>query len=117
MTYPRCMFAIVLLALASIAQAQPPATQPSDVIVERAQPDVKTRTFDPRNPLVPTGSMPLDRGRRIDYVMVRSGTHGPTLDVVSCELALAEPVDGLFASDHFGVIAELAAPERAPENE
>ncbi len=79
--------------------------------------DAPGLTFDPRNPLVRTGSMPLDRGRRIDYVMVRSGTHGPTLDVVSCELALAEPVDGGYASDHFGVIAELAAPERAPENE
>ena len=79
--------------------------------------DAPGLTFDPRNPLVRTGTMPLDRGRRIDYVMVRSGTHGPTLDVVSCELALAEPVDGVFGSDHFGVIAELATPEHAPANE
>jgi endonuclease/exonuclease/phosphatase family metal-dependent hydrolase len=80
--------------------------------------DAPGLTFDPRNPLVPSGTMPLDRGRRIDYVMVRCGTHGPTLDVAACELALAEPTaDGVWPSDHFGVVADLVRPARAPESE
>ena len=35
--------------------------------------------------------------------------HGPTLDVSSCERIFDEPVDGVWASDHFGVVAELSA--------
>ena len=67
-------------------------------------------TFTPVNPLVGAGEMPLERGRRIDYVMVRSGSHGPSLDVADCRLAFASPVDGVWASDHFGVVAELRLP-------
>lgn len=47
-------------------------------------------------------------GRRIDYVMVRCGEHGGTLDVTACELAFDRPVDGIWASDHFGVWADFA---------
>jgi endonuclease/exonuclease/phosphatase family metal-dependent hydrolase len=46
-------------------------------------------------------------GRRIDYIMVRCGDHGATLDVTKCELLFEEPVDGVWASDHFGVLADL----------
>ena len=60
MTYQWCMSALVLLAIACVTRAQPPATQPSGVLVERAQPDVKMRTFDPRNP--PTDMPPLREG-------------------------------------------------------
>lgn len=67
-------------------------------------------TFTPRNPLVAGGEMPLELGRRIDYVMVRCGNHGPTLAVSSCELAFAEPMGGVWASDHFGVVANLSIP-------
>ena len=56
------------------------------------------------------GDWALELGRRIDYVFVRCVEHGPTLDVVSCERAFAEPVDGVWASDHFGVVADLAVP-------
>jgi hypothetical protein len=42
--------------------------------------------------------------------MVRCGDHGPTLDVVSCELAFSEPSNGVWGSDHFGVVADLTAP-------
>ena len=80
--------------------------------------DAPGLTFDPRNPLVPSGTMPLDRGRRIDYVMVRCGTHGPTLDVPACALALNQPTDdGVWPSDHFGVVADLVLPARAPASE
>ena len=71
-------------------------------------------TFTPRNPLVRAGQMPLERGRRIDYVMVRSGPHGPLLDVVDCRLIFTEPMDGIWASDHFGVLADLRPPDHRP---
>jgi endonuclease/exonuclease/phosphatase family metal-dependent hydrolase len=77
---------------------------------ESAHPGEPGYTFTPRNPLVAGGEMPLELGRRIDYVMVRCGDHGPTLDISSCELIFDEPVGGVWASDHFGVVADLAIP-------
>lgn len=71
-------------------------------------PDAPGHTFTPANPLVRAGEMPLELGRRIDYVMVRCGVHGPSLDVVDCRLAFDKPVDGVWGSDHFGVVADLA---------
>ena len=64
-------------------------------------------TFDPRNALSAIDEPDLDRGRRIDYLLVRCGDHGPTLRVADCRLALAEPVDGVQPSDHYGVVADL----------
>jgi endonuclease/exonuclease/phosphatase family metal-dependent hydrolase len=81
---------------------------------EVAHPGEAGHTFSPRNPLVTAGEMALERGRRIDYVMVRCGPHGPTLDVAGCELAFDRPVGGVWASDHFGVVADLEAPRRPP---
>ncbi len=67
-------------------------------------------TFSPRNPLVSSGDMPLEQGRRIDYIFVRCGDHGPTLEVSACALVFDEPSDrGVWASDHFGVVADLTA--------
>jgi endonuclease/exonuclease/phosphatase family metal-dependent hydrolase len=71
-------------------------------------------TFTPENPLVRAGGFHLVRGRRIDYVLVRGRPQGPTLQVVSCERALVEPVDGVQASDHYGVVADLVVPGRPP---
>jgi endonuclease/exonuclease/phosphatase family metal-dependent hydrolase len=72
-------------------------------------------TFSPRNPLVTGGgNWPLELGRRIDYVMVRCGEYGPTLDVRACERIFDKPVDGVWASDHFGVVADLAIPGPSP---
>jgi endonuclease/exonuclease/phosphatase family metal-dependent hydrolase len=71
-------------------------------------------TFTPGNPLVAAGEMSLELGRRIDYVMVRAGPHGPTLDVADCFLAFDRPVDGVWASDHFGVVADLRVPAHPP---
>jgi endonuclease/exonuclease/phosphatase family metal-dependent hydrolase len=48
-------------------------------------------------------------GRRIDHVLVRCSAHGPTLDIRACERLFDEPVDGMWASDHFGVVADLSA--------
>jgi endonuclease/exonuclease/phosphatase family metal-dependent hydrolase len=81
---------------------------------EAAHPHDPGHTFSPRNSLVRAGQMPLERGRRIDHVLVRSGAHGPLLDTVGCQLVLDDPVDGVWASDHFGVLAELRHPDHAP---
>jgi endonuclease/exonuclease/phosphatase family metal-dependent hydrolase len=58
--------------------------------------------------------MPLERGRRTDHILTRSGPHGPLLDVADCRLVFDQPVDGVWASDHFGVLADLRRPEHAP---
>jgi endonuclease/exonuclease/phosphatase family metal-dependent hydrolase len=71
-------------------------------------------TFTPRNALVRAGEMPLERGRRIDYVMVRSSAHGPPLDVADCRVVLDWPEDGVWPSDHFGVMADLRPPPHPP---
>jgi endonuclease/exonuclease/phosphatase family metal-dependent hydrolase len=71
-------------------------------------------TFTPANPLVRAGEMALELGRRIDYVMVRCGVHGPTLEVTDCRLAFDTATDGVWPSDHFGVVADLAVPAHPP---
>ena len=80
---------------------------------ERARPDDPDHTFTPRNPLVSENKPALDRDRRIDYVFVRCDDrlYGPTLDVRACTLAFDEPVRGVWASDHFGVVAGLSVPD------
>jgi endonuclease/exonuclease/phosphatase family metal-dependent hydrolase len=76
---------------------------------ETRHPDRPGYTFMPgHNPLV-SGNWPMDMNRRIDYVFVRCGDHGPTLAIASCEPLFDQPVRGVWASDHFGVTAELAA--------
>jgi endonuclease/exonuclease/phosphatase family metal-dependent hydrolase len=71
-------------------------------------------TFSPHNPLVAAGQMPAERGRRIDQIMIRSGAHGPPLDVTDCRLIFDQPVGGVWASDHFGVLADLQLPDHRP---
>jgi endonuclease/exonuclease/phosphatase family metal-dependent hydrolase len=78
---------------------------------EAAHPGEPGHTFTPENPTMPTGetgAWALEPGRRIDYILIRSSGHGPTLDTVSCERLFDEAVDGTWASDHFGVTAELS---------
>jgi hypothetical protein len=40
--------------------------------------------------------------------MVRCGDHGPTLEVTASECICDKLVDGAWASDRFGVAADLA---------
>jgi hypothetical protein len=56
----------------------------------------------------------LEQGRRIHYVLVRSAIHGPTLRVADCFRAFDRPVGEVWASDHFGVVADLALPAHRP---
>jgi endonuclease/exonuclease/phosphatase family metal-dependent hydrolase len=72
---------------------------------ESAHPGEPDHTFTPRNPLMADWDWPF---RRIDYIFVRCGEHGgPTLEIRDCALAFDEPRDGVWASDHFGVVADL----------
>jgi exonuclease III len=57
-----------------------------------------------------------DLDRRIDYVLVRCGRRGPTLRVTRCTRVLDTPVDGVWGSDHFGVVADLEPPGPATGN-
>jgi endonuclease/exonuclease/phosphatase family metal-dependent hydrolase len=68
-------------------------------------------TFTAENPLVTAENWDweLELGRRIDHVLVRCSAHGPTLDIRACERLFDEPVNGVWASDHFGVVADLSA--------
>ena len=84
---------------------------------ESAHPAEEGHTFTPHNPFVRDGIVKNQRPfrdwpfRRIDYIFVRFGSHGGrALDVASCRRVFDRPVDGVWASDHFGLVADLAAP-------
>ena len=68
-------------------------------------------TFTARNPLVVEANWDWPF-QRIDHIFVRCGQHGgPTLYISRCELAFDKPIDGVWASDHFGVVADLELPK------
>jgi endonuclease/exonuclease/phosphatase family metal-dependent hydrolase len=48
--------------------------------------------------------------RCIDHILVGGGNGEPGLRVAHCERVFDEPVDGTWPSDHFGLLADLAAP-------
>jgi endonuclease/exonuclease/phosphatase family metal-dependent hydrolase len=81
---------------------------------EAVHADLPGHTFAADNPLTRAGEMALELGRRIDYVLVRCGTHGPSLDILDCRLLLDAAVNGVWASDHYAVLAELAVPTHRP---
>lgn len=75
---------------------------------ESTHPSEPGHTFTPENPIMIGRDWPF---RRIDYIFVRCGEHeGPTLEITACDLAFNEPVHGVWASDHFGVCADLQVP-------
>ena len=68
-------------------------------------------TFTTRNPLmIEESDVRQEVDRRIDYIFVRCDEFGPTLPIADCRLAFDEPADGVWASDHFGVVADLETP-------
>jgi endonuclease/exonuclease/phosphatase family metal-dependent hydrolase len=84
---------------------------------ECTHPEDPGHTFTPLNPLVRDGEVRGMRPfrdwpfRRIDYVFLRLGAHGGNaLDIAACERIFDEPVHGVWASDHFGLVADLAKP-------
>lgn len=75
---------------------------------EVTHPDERGWTLDPANEIVRT-TMPGWPYRRIDHLLVRCGRTGmPPVDVVACERVGAEAVDGIWASDHAGLVTDLA---------
>ena len=75
---------------------------------ESAHPDGPGHTFTRRNANMRDWDWPFGR---IDYVFVRCGLHGgPTLRIDRCALAFDAPIGGVYASDHFGVVADLSVP-------
>ncbi|MBE2318069.1 endonuclease/exonuclease/phosphatase family protein [Solirubrobacter sp. CPCC 204708] len=72
-----------------------------------AHPGEPGHTFTPENPLVRSGETAWDIPRRIDYVFVRCDNRGPTLDVAAAQRLFDAPRDGVWASDHYGVMADL----------
>jgi endonuclease/exonuclease/phosphatase family metal-dependent hydrolase len=77
---------------------------------ESTHPGDPGHTYTPHNPLMATPDWPF---RRIDYIFVRCADYGPTLEVSSCARIFDEPIDGVWASDHFGVVADLAVPAQS----
>lgn len=73
-------------------------------------PNASNPTYMAENPLMADPGWPY---RRIDHVLVRCGAHGPTLPVADCRRLFDAPVDGVWASDHVGLVAEFGPP--APE--
>lgn len=62
-------------------------------------------TWSARNPLVPQRA--IHPHRRLDYVMVSTPRRRNTGHVRSCRLAGDLDVGGVWASDHFAVVAEV----------
>lgn len=71
---------------------------------ESVHPDGPTATFTPENALVADPDWPF---RCIDHIFVRCGRAGPTLSISGCTRLFDQPVAGVWASDHFGLLADL----------
>jgi hypothetical protein len=82
---------------------------------EATHPGEPGHTFTPSNPLVRDGEWSQELGRRIDYVLVRCGIRGPSLQIADCHRTFDQAVNGVWASDHFGVLADLRVPH--PSNQ
>jgi endonuclease/exonuclease/phosphatase family metal-dependent hydrolase len=81
---------------------------------EHTHPGEPGHTFTPDNPAVTDGNWPLERGRRIDHILVRCRDNGPSLDICACTRIFDQPVSGVWGSDHFGVVADLTLPPITP---
>ncbi len=66
-------------------------------------------TYDRRNPYALRSREP---SRRIDYIYVRGPDRSLRGEPLSAQLALDKPVDGVWPSDHFAVVAEIHAAAR-----
>jgi endonuclease/exonuclease/phosphatase family metal-dependent hydrolase len=76
-------------------------------------------TFTPESPAVKKqvvkGMFPFRDWpyRQIDYIFLRFGAHGgEALDIAACDRIFDRPVEGVWATDHFGLIADFGLPQR-----
>jgi endonuclease/exonuclease/phosphatase family metal-dependent hydrolase len=67
-------------------------------------------TYDRRNPCALRSHEPSNR---IDYIFVRGPDAHLRGEPIAARLALDEPVDGVWPSDHFAVVADIHAGKRA----
>ena len=67
-------------------------------------------TYDRRNPYALRSHEPSNR---IDYIFVRGPDAKLRGEPVAARLALDEPTDGVWPSDHFAVVADIHAAPRA----
>ena len=75
-----------------------------------AHPGEPCGTLDPANDLVAT-RMPGWPYREIDHILVRCRRDGlASLLVAACERVHDRPRDGVWASDHYGLVADLVLP-------
>jgi endonuclease/exonuclease/phosphatase family metal-dependent hydrolase len=78
---------------------------------EAAHPDEPGDTFTSNNPLRSAREWPF---RRIDYILVgRNSSNRPLLAIRGARLVFDAPIDGTWASDHFGVLADLEPSDAA----
>lgn len=63
-------------------------------------------TWTTENPYIPRW---LEPERRVDYIFVGLPTQMGLGDILSCQIVCNQPVDGVWPSDHFGLLAELQA--------
>lgn len=84
---------------------------------ESLHPEEAGHTFTPSSPIVRDEAVKNMRPfrdwpfRRIDYVLLRFGAHGgQALDIAACDRIFDQPVEGVWASDHFGLVADLSIP-------
>ena len=66
-------------------------------------------TYSATNPYVVDSAWPE---RRLDYVLVGWPRPRPAGNPITARLFGTEPVDGVVASDHYGVVADLHGPGR-----
>lgn len=65
-------------------------------------------TYTTDNPLLMQESpVTVEEPRRIDYIFVRAGERGPSLRIDRCDRIFDEPIGGAWASDPFGLLADL----------
>jgi endonuclease/exonuclease/phosphatase family metal-dependent hydrolase len=81
---------------------------------ESANPGEPGHTFTSENALMAANKTDWPF-RRIDHIFVRCDNKagGPTLHIQTCKRIFDEPVNGIWASDHFGVMADLVVPDSA----
>ena len=83
---------------------------------EATRPREPGHTFTLSNPLVMEESnVRQETSRRIDYIFVRCNEDGPTLEISGCEHVFDQPVSGVWASDHLGIVADLMSPTSGSE--
>lgn len=77
---------------------------------DRLHPGKPGHTFTARSPLVAAEHRDWP-SQRLDHILLRFGEGGgPSLDITGCEVVFDQPVNGVWPSDHFGLVADFAAP-------